>query len=217
MRKFNYFSQITPQRLQTTVASVLDVSNVIIIPKDTEYLTTMDEKMISRCMFYHPHLERFTEMRGFRVRLQDAFFNIRENRHLAWVCVEFSKLLFVKLNDDLSMKIMGRTYNSELIVRLYTKEFDVVKTMAHIYKSSQPSTSDYYNQHLEIVRHQSENFGEVCINDILVLYSKFIISKGFAVRKKQPPQTIQSLKEGINDKHVEEDDEEEDDEESFDH
>ena len=207
MRRFSYFSQVTPQTLQVKVASVLDVSNVIIIPRDTDFLTNMDEKMIFHCMFYYPNVERFTEVRGFRVRLQDAFFNIRENRQFAWVCVEFSKLLFLKLNDNLTMKVMGRTYNSELIVRLYTKEFDIVKIMAHVYRQTFSSSSsnennlDYYNQHLEIIRHQSENFGEVCVNDLLALYSKFAISRG--VLKKQPNIQQPLLEKEFNEEETE--------------
>jgi hypothetical protein len=174
MRKFSYFNpHHGPQKLKVRVASVLDVSNVIIIPNEPDFFQTMDEKMIFQCMFYYPHLARFSEVRGLRVRLQDVFYNIRENRHLAWICVEFSKLLFIKLNEDLEMRIMARSYNSELMIRLYTKEIDIMETMANIYKEDQ---ADFHRQHLDIVRHQSINFGEVCINDILSLYSKYVIT-----------------------------------------
>lgn len=174
------------QKIKVTVASVLDVSNVIILPDDSEFLRGMDEKMIFQCMFFHPNLTRFSEVRGFRARLQDVFQNIRENRHLAWVCVDFSKLFFIKLKDQLEMRITGKTYNSELIVRLYTKEFDVARTMACVYQETEKVKEDadttglmkeYYEKHLDIVRHQIQNFDEVCVNDLLSLYSRFVIQQ----------------------------------------
>lgn len=179
MRKFSYLNR-EPQKLRVRVASVLDVSNVIIIPNESDFFQTMDEKMIFQCMFYYPHLARFSEVRGLRVRLQDVFYNIRENRHLAWICVEFSKLLFINLNEDLDMRIMARSYNSELMVRLYTREISIMESMANVYKEGEGS--EYYRQHMDIVRHQAQNFGEVCVNDILSLYSKYIIT----TKKSEP-------------------------------
>jgi hypothetical protein len=178
LRRFNYIG--TVQKPVVKVATILDVSNIIVVPEDPEsVLTGMDDKMIFQCMLFYPHISRFSEVRGVRVRLQDAFFKIRENRHLAWVCVEFSRLLFSKLSEDIEMKIMSRSYNQELIVRLYTKEFDAIRLMANVYQEYEGESSTinqtFYRQHLDMCRYQEENFREVCINDFLSLYSKFVI------------------------------------------
>lgn len=182
LRKLNYIG--STQNTTVRVASILDVSNIVIVPEDPNAdIEGVEDKMIFQCMFYYPHISRFSEVRGIRVRLQDSFFRIRENRHLAWICVEFSRLLFSKLTKEITMKVMSRSYNQDLVVRLYTKEFDVLRRMGSVYEEYEkinvnPSESvngGYLRQHMEICRYQEEHFKEVCINDFLSLYSRFMV------------------------------------------
>jgi hypothetical protein len=178
LRRFSCFNPVSKPVVR--VATVLDVSSVIVVPNDPDTaFNGVDEKMIFQCMFFYPHIARFAEVRGVRVRLQDAFYKIRENRHLTWICVEFSRLVFSKLSRDIEMKIMSRSYNQELVVRLYTKEVDVIRRLGSVYEEydseSNPVNVEYRRQHLEMCQYQMENFKEVCINDFLSLYSKFVI------------------------------------------
>jgi hypothetical protein len=183
LRRFTCIAPVNKPVVQ--VASILDVSNIIVVPQDPDSVFDgVDEKNIFQCMFYYPHISRFSEVRGIKVRLQDAFFKIRENRHLAWICVEFSRLVFSKLSKDVEMKIMSRSYNQELVVRLYTREIEVIRRMGSVYEEYETPSKDpritavnqeYYNRHVEMCRYQEENFKEICINDLLTLYSKFVI------------------------------------------
>jgi hypothetical protein len=178
LRRFNYIGSVRNPAVK--VATILDVSTIIVVPDEPDNtFAGVDEKMIFQCMFFYPHILRFSEVRGIRVRLQDSFFRIRENRHLAWVCVEFSRLLFSKLTKDIEMKIMSRSYNQEPVVRLYTKEFDVIRLLGNIYEeydgNHSPINQNFYRQHMETCQYQEENFNEVCINDVLSLYSRFVI------------------------------------------
>lgn len=171
-KKFNHFPIMTKYKVRFT--NILDVSNVIIIPNNPQAVTGIEDRMIFTCMFYHPDIGKFSEAMGIKVKLQDVFYNIKENRNLAWVCVEFFKLLFMKLNPNMEMRIMGRTYNSELIVRLYTKDFETMRLFSNIYTNH---SDEYFNQYIKMYNYQKTNFDELCINDFLALYSKYTLEK----------------------------------------
>lgn len=171
-KKFNHFPITTKYKVR--YANILDVSNIIVIPTNTHSITGVDEKMIFTCMFYHPNIAKFSETRGIKVKLQDVFHNIKENRNIAWACVEYFKLLFMKLNPNMEMRIMGRTYNSEFIVRLYTKDFETIRLFSNTYSQN---SDEYFNQYIKTYNHQKTNFDELCINDFLAIYSKYVLEK----------------------------------------
>lgn len=169
IRKPVGISQI--QRIEVLFASILDVNSVVVVPL-TEVPVKVEEKNFYPCIFFEPGNNQFTEKKGLRVRLQDTFPNIRENRHLAWVCADFAKYVFMKISENMIMKIMHKTSSNEFITRLYTQDIDVLKEFACIYEPDHPERA---RRHMDILMHQMQNFGEVCVNDILQIYSEWVI------------------------------------------
>ena len=54
-----------------------------------------------------------------------------------------------------------------------------------LYYLTNDVTPDYYKQCMDIIQHQTEHFEEVCINDLLALYSRYTISRGLAKKQQQ--------------------------------
>lgn len=169
MRRILGVSQI--QRFEVRFASLLDVSSLVVIPRDIRDLR-VDDKNNYPCMFYDPKSGAFVEERGIRIRLQDTFPNIRENRHLAWICADFAKYIFMKIDEYLTIKIVHRATSNELITRIYSKDYEVLSVFGKVYEPDFPIR---IKRHADIIEHQMENFGEVCINDLLQNYSEWVI------------------------------------------
>jgi hypothetical protein len=152
-------------------ANLLDVSSAVVVPKPDADLK-MDDKNLYPCVFFDPFARKFISMTGVKIRLQDTFPNIRENRSLAWICADFAKFLFTKLDPNIIVKIVYRTSMSDLVTRIYSSDVDVLLDMGVVFS---PESPERMKMHEEIVQHQMENFGEVCINDILQNYSAWVI------------------------------------------
>lgn len=169
MRRALGVSQI--QRLDVKFASLLDVSSVVVIPRDPGEFRVEDKNSYP-CMFYDPGSGIFIEQRGIRIRLQDTFPNIRENRRLAWVCADFAKYIFMKIDENFTVRIVHRTGGNDLITRIYSKDVECLAIFGKVYEPDSPLRA---RRHADIIHHQMENFGEVCINDLLQNYSEWII------------------------------------------
>jgi hypothetical protein len=162
--------------------TVLDVCSILAIPEDWESIQdTVDHKTVMTCMLYHPKTMSFTEERGIKLKIQDSFPNIRENRLHAWVCVNFFKLVFNHLRGYMDMRVVGRTFQGELLVRLYTKDFERVKRLGLVYLIKEGSDLrglTQYREYTSLVNYQISTFGQVCVNDIMNLYSQHVIKEG---------------------------------------
>jgi hypothetical protein len=181
MRRVYGVSQI--HRIEVKFASLLDVSSIVVIPLSPEDFKG-EERNVYPCIFFDPKSKLFTERRGVRIRLQDTFPNIRENRHLAWICADFAKYMFMKVSEKLCLKIVHKTASNELITRVYSKDTENLKPFVKVYEPDSPSRA---SKHLDIIAHQMENFGEVCINDLLQNYSEWVIdTRHQALTRFQP-------------------------------
>jgi hypothetical protein len=159
------------QSFQAVFASFLDVSSAVIIPQNIEDLK-LEDKHLYPCVFFEPLERRFSHRTGARLRLQDTFPNIRENRHMAWICADFAKFLFTKLSPQITVNIVFRTALSDLIARVYSKDEVVLREIGEVFL---PESPDRAKTHEAIVHYQMQLFGEVCVNDILRNYSEWII------------------------------------------
>lgn len=157
--------------MEAEFASILDVSSIVVIPRTVQEFQVNDKNEYA-CTFYDPLSESFIERRGVRVRLQDTFPNIRENRHLAWICVDFARFIFTKVNEKITVRIVHRTASNELITRIYSKDHETLSMFGKVYEPDYPTRSQ---RHSEIVDYQMKHFGEVCINDLLQNYSEWVI------------------------------------------
>jgi hypothetical protein len=70
---------------------VTDTSSLVVVPEEwTSIQDVVDGKSVMTCMLYHPkNMVFYRETRGIRVKIQDSFPNIKENRMHAWVCVNY--------------------------------------------------------------------------------------------------------------------------------
>lgn len=161
------------QKIEVAFASLLDVSSVVVIPSNPSD-TLREDKNTYPCIFFDPCRGTFLERKGMRIRLQDTFPNIRENRHLAWVCADFAKYVFMKIDEKLTMRVIHTRAANELITRVYSTDAENLRSFARVYE---PDSPERYRRHMDIVTHQTENFGEVCINDILQNYSEWVIER----------------------------------------
>lgn len=164
----NYY-QLNKTRI--LFGSLLDVSTAIVIPVNQTHKLLTSGTQIYPCLFYNPTENKFEEFKGVKIKLQDIFFNIRDNRKLAWVCVDYFKLLFTKIDPEIRMTIVNKTFNNEFIVKLYSSNYRVLHLMGNIYKKN----SEQYMKYIDLIEHQYNSCGEVCLNDIFSLYSKWII------------------------------------------
>lgn len=184
MRRVLGVSQI--QRIEVKFASLLDVSSIVVIPHGAEEFR-VDDKNKYPCMFYDPFSGLFIEQRGVRIRLQDTFPNIRENRHLAWICADFAKFIFTKVDEKFVVKVVHRTTSNELITRIYSKDHETLSMFGKVYEPDCPVRA---RRHSEIIAHQMENFGEVCINDLLQNYSEWVIDTKTQLMTKFQPSSL---------------------------
>lgn len=168
------------QSFECIFGSLLDVSSIVIVPI-SGFPVPLNEKNIYPCMFFDPALKQLTERRGVRIRLQDTFPNIRENRNMAWICADFAKYLFEKLDRKMTARILYRTPSSEFIARIYSSDASTLLEFVSVFLPDTPSKADHISQ---LISHQMTNFGEVCINDILQASSEwFIESNKQTIRK----------------------------------
>lgn len=158
---------------------VTDTSSLVVVPEEWSSIQDIvDGKSVMTCMLYHPKNMIFSETRGIRVKIQDSFPNIRENRMHAWVCVNFFKLIFNHLRGYMDMRVVGRTFQGELLVRLYTRDFDKVKQLGLVYllkDGDELKGGVQYREYIKLVNYQISTFGQVCINDIMNMYSQHVI------------------------------------------
>ena len=166
-------------RYNVKPVTVIDVSNIVVIPDEWASIKDIvDQKTIMTCMLYHPKTLSFSETRGLRVKMQDSFQNIRENRLHAWSCVNFFKLIFNNLRGEMDMRVVGRTFQGELLVRLYTKELEKAKQLGLVYLSRESDELRgcvQYREYIKLINYQISAFGQVCVNDIMNMYSQYVI------------------------------------------
>lgn len=172
----------TPNRHYVKVITVLDVSSVLVVPENwTSIQSSVDQKTVMPCMLYHPKTTMFSEERGLRIKIQDSFPNIRENRMHAWVCVEFFKMVFNQLRGYMDMRVVGRTFQGELLVRLYTTDFEKAKYLGLVYLLKDDDAlrgAAQYREYTTLMNYQISTFGQVCVNDILNMYSQYVVRGG---------------------------------------
>ena len=168
------------QSFECIFGSLLDVSSIVVVPV-SGFPVPLNEKNIYPCMFFDPILKQLTERRGVRIRLQDTFPNIRENRNMAWLCANFAKYLFEKLDQKLTTKILYRTPSSEFIARIYTSDASSLMEFVSVFLPDTPSKADHISQ---LISHQMTNFGEVCINDILQTSSEWFIETNKQITRR---------------------------------
>lgn len=164
----NYY-QINKTRI--LFGSLLDVSTAIVIPVNQSHKLLTSGTQIYPCLFYNPVENKFDEFKGIKIKLQDIFFNIRDNRKIAWVCVDYFRLLFMKIDPEFRMIIVNKTFNNEFIVKLFSSNYRVLHFMGNVYKKN----SEQYLKYIELIEYQYNATGEVCLNDIFSMYSKWII------------------------------------------
>lgn len=171
-----------PNRHYVKPVVVLDVSSVLVIPEDWASIQdAVDPKTAMTCMLYHPKTMMFSESRGVRIKIQDSFPNIRENRMHAWACVNFFRLIFNHLRGYMDMRVVGRTFQGELLVRLYTKDFEKVRQLGLVYllrDGEELRGAVHYREYTTLINYQITTFGQVCVNDIMNMYSNHVVRGG---------------------------------------
>jgi len=160
-------------------STIIDVSSIIVIPDDWDAIRDIiDLKTSMPCMLYHPKNMSFFEVRGIRVKIQDSFPNIRDNKMHAWSCTNFFKIVFSQLRGKMDMRVVGRTFQGELLVRLYTIDIEKAKQLGLIYLSGNCDDvrgCNQYKDYINLVTYQMNTFGQVCVNDIMNMYSQYVI------------------------------------------
>lgn len=171
-----------PNRHYVKPVTVLDVCSLLAIPEDwTSIQDTVDQKTVMTCMLYHAKTMTFSEERGIKIKMQDSFPNIRDNRMHAWICINFFKLIFNHLRGYMDMRVVGRTFQGELLVRLYTKDFEKAKYLGLVYLIKDGDDlrgAAQYREYTSLMNYQIETFGQVCVNDIMNMYSQYVVRGG---------------------------------------
>lgn len=166
-------------RFYVKPAIVIDVSSIIVIPEEWSLIQDIvEERTVMSCMVYHPKNMVFAEKRGLRIKIQDSFPNIRDNRMHIWTCVNFFKLIFNHLRGYMDMRVVGKTFQGELLVRLYTKDFEKSKQLGLVYlikEDNKLKGSVQYRNYINLVNYQITTFGQICINDIMNMYSHHVV------------------------------------------
>lgn len=165
--------------------TVIDVSSIVVVPEEwTSIQDIVDGKTVMTCMLYHPKNMIFSETKGIRIKIQDSFPNIRENRMHAWICVNYSKLIFNHLRGYLEMRVVGKTFQGELLVRLYTRDIDRARKLGLVYLSKENDElrgGVQYREFIKLINYQIASFGHICVNDIMNMYSNYIVRGGISV------------------------------------
>lgn len=159
-------------------ASALDATSIVVVPPREFFDSMQEEKGGNTCVFYHPRAQRFVEERGMKVRLHNAFPNIRVYRNLAWIGADFTRALFARLEEEqLTMKVLYRTASTaEFIVWMYTTNVEAVLEFSPLYESEEAA-----RLYEATVRSEKEATGRVCINNILEMYSNHVVELGRAM------------------------------------
>lgn len=164
--------------------TVIDVSCIVVVPEEWSSIQdNVEGKTVMTCMLYHPKNMTFSETKGIRIKIQDSFPNIRENRMHAWVCVNYIKLICNHLRGYLEMRVVGKTFQGELLVRLYTRDIERSKKLGLVYLSKENEELKgcvQYREFIKLINYQISTFGHVCINDMMNMYSNYIVRGGSA-------------------------------------